>query len=403
MISWHGFDKANSVVGQDVGIDEYQQYLYDTDVAVLRTFVREMVTQSILPFMENRVTVWNDQVASRRRGISGRFLSLSKRWAGFGSGRASKPSPSSTTSSPGSNYNTSLGFYSHDSPEAVMHRLADYAFMLRDWKLSSSIYDILRTDFDDDKAWRHHAVANEMAASSLLLAAQTSTTRLKAETINPILDAASYSYITRCADPQGAVRCLTIAVELYRSCGGAAAEEAAKWADRLLELSILSPLAQCILTERLANCYESMSGIGLEHWGSRLRKTAFWKFMTSQAWLLLRKHNLAKSRLAESAMSYGITARGTGLPGFAGMQRVWDEINMDLDTSGPIYSYTETGLFNTGESDELGDEREDLDLHFAARRRISSPLLETQSPGIEAINLLQRLNNPLDQADDGFV
>ena len=284
-----------------------------------------------------------------------------------------------------------------------MHRLADYAFMLRDWKLSSSIYDLLRTDFDDDKAWRHHAVANEMAAISLLMIAQTSTTRLKVETINSILDAASYSYITRCADLQGAIRCLTLAVELYRSCGGAAAEEAAKWADRLLELSIVSPLAQCLLTERLAFCYESMQGVGLERWGSRLRKTGFWKLMTSQAWLLSRKHTIAKFRMAESAMSYGITTRRSSLPAFVGMQKVWDQINIDLETGGPIYSNTEKGFLNTGEADELGDEREDLDFRFAGRRRISSPLLGPHSPDVEAINLLQRLNNPLDQADDGFV
>jgi trafficking protein particle complex subunit 8 len=162
--------------------NDLRQYLFDTDFVALRTFVREMVTQSIIPFMESRVTGWNDQVASRRRGISGRFMSLSKRWTGFGSSRGSKSSNSSQ-GNPGSNYNTSTASYDPDSPEASMHRLADYAFMLRDWRLSSSIYDILRVDFGDDKAWSHHASANEMMALSLLLSSSTANSRLKIETI----------------------------------------------------------------------------------------------------------------------------------------------------------------------------------------------------------------------------
>lgn len=41
-----------------------------------------------------------------------------------------------------------------------MRKLADYAFMLRDWKLALSCYDLLRTDFANDKAWRYHAGAH---------------------------------------------------------------------------------------------------------------------------------------------------------------------------------------------------------------------------------------------------
>jgi len=40
-----------------------------------------------------------------------------------------------------------------------MRKLADYAFMLRDWKLAHSTYDILRKDFANDKAWKYAAGA----------------------------------------------------------------------------------------------------------------------------------------------------------------------------------------------------------------------------------------------------
>jgi trafficking protein particle complex subunit 8 len=40
-----------------------------------------------------------------------------------------------------------------------MRKLADYAFMLRDWKLANSTYDIVRKDFANDKAWKYAAGA----------------------------------------------------------------------------------------------------------------------------------------------------------------------------------------------------------------------------------------------------
>ena len=77
-------------------VENHEMYIHESDATAIRGFLREMVTQSIVPYMESRVTTWNDQAASRRRGISGRFMSLSKRFAGFGStkGVASGTSPS---------------------------------------------------------------------------------------------------------------------------------------------------------------------------------------------------------------------------------------------------------------------------------------------------------------------
>ena len=63
------------------------RYIFESDATAIRTFVREMVIQSIVPTMERSISLWNDQVASKRKGISGRFMSLSKRWGGFGSSR----------------------------------------------------------------------------------------------------------------------------------------------------------------------------------------------------------------------------------------------------------------------------------------------------------------------------
>lgn len=254
-------------------IEATEQYLSESDTAAINTFHREMVAQSIVPFMENRVTTWNDQVASRRRGLSGKFMSLSKRWTGFGSAKGGTSSPGGPNSS-GSNYNSQEGFYPPESPEATMRQLADYAFMLRDWKLAYTTYDLVRADFGHDKAWQYHAAASEMAAISSLLNSQTSMARYRADIVDQMLDSASYSYLTRCAMPWGVIRCLTLALELLMSKGSLCTEDAARWGGKLLEFDVLRPVSQVLITERIADCYISRSTL-------RQRQAAFWNILAS--------------------------------------------------------------------------------------------------------------------------
>ena len=216
---------------------------------------------------------WNDQVASRRRGISGRFMSLSKRWTGFSSTKSGPSSPSGTNSS-GSNYNSREGYYPPGSPEAAMRQLADYAFMLRDWRLAYTTYDFVRADFGHDKAWQYHAAANEMAAITSLLNSQNSALRYRADLVDQMLETAGYSYLTRCAMPWGVMRCLTLAVELLRSRGPICADDASRWGGKLLELDVLKPVSQILLAERIADCYMSRPN-------TRKRQTAFWNILAS--------------------------------------------------------------------------------------------------------------------------
>lgn len=55
------------------------------------------------------------------------------------------------------------------SVEALTRRLADFAFVLRDYRFASSVYDSLRRDTAQDRAWRYSAAATEMYGLSLLL------------------------------------------------------------------------------------------------------------------------------------------------------------------------------------------------------------------------------------------
>ena len=282
-------------------------YIFDSDATAIRSFLREMVTQSLVPFMENRIMTWNDQVASRRRGLSGRFMSLSKRWTAFGSSRNSSPNSSSPSSN--SNYDPNLGIYPPTTPEATMRTLADYAFMLRDYRLAYSTYDFLRSDFSTDKAWAYHAAANEMAALSYLLIPQTASSRSRTETVDQMLETATYSYLTRCSLPFGAIRTLTLAIELLKSRGPSAAEDAARWGGKLLELGVLSPTSQAFMAERMGECYRSRAaGMGLLAFGARRRQTAFWSLLAAESWIRVDKPNQGRRQLAEARRLYSLSS-----------------------------------------------------------------------------------------------
>lgn len=276
-------------------------HLFESDVTAIRAFIRELVAQSVIPNMENRVAVWNDQVASKRRGLSGRFMSMSRRWAGFGSSSR----PGSVSSGSGGNYDPVRGFYKTDSPESLLRKMADYAFMLRDWKLAASTYDLLRSDYENDKAWKYHAGAHEMCAVSTLLNPLSSTSKTKLEPIDQLLDTACYSYLTRCSDALHGLRTLILGVELLKSRGGHAADSAAKWSIRILETNLVGNVGRVLVSERVSACFASKVGTNGTKWGTRRRKAGLWALIAADSWLKLGKPQVASLCLEEADRQYG--------------------------------------------------------------------------------------------------
>lgn len=286
------------------------RYIFESDATAIRTFIREMVTQSIIPTMERNVSLWNDQVASRRRGISGRFMSLSKRWGGFGGGSRTSGGGNSS-----SNYDP-LGFYRPDTPEAIMRKLADFAFMLRDWKLAMSTYEILRSDFSNDKAWRHHAAANEMAAIALLIMPQNMSSKTRLDTINGMIEQAFYSYHTRCMTPYGSLRCLALSLELLRLRGGPAIDEAVRWGMRLMETRIIGIVGDALFKERMAIACATKQGVGSQSWGSWRRKSAMWSVLGAEAWINQSKYIQAQTCLNQARRMYSMLQSEAGIGKF---------------------------------------------------------------------------------------
>lgn len=340
--------------------------------------VRELVVQSVIPFMENKVAIWNDQVASRRRGLSGRFMSMSRRWAGFGS---SKSGSSGLGGGNTGNYDPSLGCYRPDTPEAILRKLADYAFMLRDWKLSTSTYDLIRADYGNDKAWKYHAGAHEMCAVSMLLNPLTSTAKNKLETIDQLIETACYSYLTRCSAAENALRCLTLSVELLMSRGGSAAESAARWAMRIMEMGLVGSIGRNLITERISACYASKTSNTGSPFGSRRRKAAMWSVLASDAWLKLGKTPLALPCLEQAERLYAEVLDKEGVYPIPEMQAVMDNLKRAVQVE-----YLEAQGVDTSDETEvakkLGAEETSEKLDDRAHRRslIVSPAMVENGP-----------------------
>ena len=308
--------------------------IFESDATALRAFVREMVTQSIIPSMERASATWNDQVASRRRGISGRFMSLSKRFTTFGSSNRNSSVPSFGTGG-GSNYDSLQGFYRPDAPEAVMRKLADYSMMLRDYKLAQSTYEILCQDFKNDKAWRHYAAANEMAAISSLIVTSNLTTRLRLEAVDGYLEMAFYSYITRVGSPYYALRTLVMGLELLKLRGGVALDDAARWAQKLIDDRLIGPIGHVLLMERIAACYSERKAPVNIPGAERKRKAAFWNTLACDAWLRLEKGSRAERCINEATRLYA--SLESKPENFASMQAFLNSLQeaVKLNRAGP--------------------------------------------------------------------
>jgi hypothetical protein len=204
--------------------------------------------------------------------------------------------------------------------------MADFAFMLRDWKLSTSTYEMIRSDFGNDKAWKYHAGAHEMCAVSMLLNPLATSAKIKLDSVDQLFETACYSYLTRCSDVPHALRCLSLAVELLKSRGGSATESAAKWAMRVMDFGLVGSVGQILYTERVAACYASKTPVGAAKWGGRRRKAGMWSTLAADQWLKAGKPTLASACLEEAERLYADVLEADGVFPMPEMQGFVDNL-----------------------------------------------------------------------------
>jgi len=288
--------------------------------------------------------------------------------------------------------------------------------MLRDYKLAASTYELLKTDYANDKAWKHLAGANEMCCISTLLnpLIGTASSKFKIESFDQMLETASYSYATRCSAPSLALRTILLGVELLKVRGRSATELAARWAIRSLELGLLGSIGHVLVSERVTSCFADRIGVGNTSWGTRKRKAALWSVMTADEWMKLGRAEFASERLEEAQELYDEAKNSEAIRDYAGLAEYLTQLRLAVRMKlGQARRRTLSGA--TGPFDGAGQGEDDLEdetieqmatvekLDTKAHRRTGS--LMTGVGGVDAAPLSPvRLTrpDPLSREEDDF-
>ena len=364
---WQSAAEELSEIARRESMDDFDSdtgpCIYESDAAAVRAMVREVTTQSVVPSMERLCMTWNDQIVSRRRGISGRFLSLSKKWSSpFGGGGRTISSPfgssstgssptspnASAPSNPNSSYDPIRGTYPPESAEHLMRKLADYAFMLRDYRLAQSVYDMLRNDYANDKAYKQQAGAMEFTAiTALLTGTPPSKPRQPENTPDALLENAAIIYSTKCLDSYAALRTIAVGGELLQlraiatpsgfgtpppvGSVHATPDDAAGCLARSMEMQLLGAAGYALACERIAACYVSREGSGSRLWGARSRKAAFWNVLAAERWLQLDRDQQATDCLTEVVRLYGVDNVASAVEGVSTKVSAGQGVNLAFD------------------------------------------------------------------------
>ncbi|XP_024378593.1 uncharacterized protein [Physcomitrium patens] len=130
--------------------------LSKSDVAMISDFVLDFALKQIIPHMEQKIRILNQQVSATRRGLKNQLKNL---WW-----RKGKEETSDVQAG---------GQYTFSSMESQIRVLADYAFMLHDYDLALQNYRLLSSDYKTDKAWKRYAGVQEMIGLCLFMMDQS--------------------------------------------------------------------------------------------------------------------------------------------------------------------------------------------------------------------------------------
>ncbi|EGF97954.1 uncharacterized protein MELLADRAFT_84140 [Melampsora larici-populina 98AG31] len=185
--SWAQYQSEVDEEGNEVDPNQrFGECMAQEDILGLKVFLREFTIQSLVPHMERCVQHWNESLSASRKGITGRLFSVGRKYF-------SKPDSSGSSSS----YNPTMRWYPYQSTEFQTRRLADYAFMLGDYKLASQMYEYVRKDALGHKAWSYYLSSTHMVGlCSLLLVVPSNQTFQNFDPYSYLFDPAALSQMS---------------------------------------------------------------------------------------------------------------------------------------------------------------------------------------------------------------
>lgn len=191
---------------------------------VLRNKIHEYINKYLIPHMQKKIRIWDDQILAPKKSFTGRIFSVSKKF--FNNNNNSNPSIESSPEN--SSFNYSGNYYHKSSTEQTIRKLADWCLILKDFKYAYSTYDFIKKDYTNDKAWVYVASIQEMCIVSLLLAQtqqiQSSSSinspdkntlrKIRHDIIEPYIDNLSYTFKSRLNVKTYSLKSLLITNEL---------------------------------------------------------------------------------------------------------------------------------------------------------------------------------------------
>lgn len=211
---------------QDISINENSRTKGDTTMNkvpeeidfAIRSKLNEFINAHLIPHMEKKVRLWDDQILAPKKSITGRFFSVSKKI--FNSNESTLSSGAGSSGS----FNYIENSYHKSSPEQKIRKLADWSLILKDFKYAYSTYDLIKKDYTNDKAWVYVAATQEMCIVSLLLAQtqvnnltkpdKNTIRKIKIDIIEPYLDNLTYTFKSRLNLRSYIVKTLLVVIEL---------------------------------------------------------------------------------------------------------------------------------------------------------------------------------------------
>ncbi|CEP63276.1 Trs85p LALA0_S07e06436g [Lachancea lanzarotensis] len=246
----------------------------------------------MIPFMKRKISFWEETILQPRKSIfpNSKF---------FRKLMSSNPAPTANNDSATHNYQ-GLAYFAATSNEFLLRKLADWSFMLSDFKTAYSTYESLSKDFETSPEYL--ASCLEWCALSVLMGAQSIVTvKMIKNDIDPLITRALKSYelsatrakernaliesSSRKAAVSGAAldtkpknsaedqsvstpyqsaqsyetRCMLLAAELFLSLSDTwtATPYAIKYLETILDDCTVGTLSEVVIWERLAQCYAS--------------------------------------------------------------------------------------------------------------------------------------------------
>ncbi|KAJ8426195.1 hypothetical protein Cgig2_008912 [Carnegiea gigantea] len=218
-------------------------FLSTEDIDEMKVLMNDLTTKHIIPHMEQKIRVLNQQVSATRKGFRNQIKNL---WW-----RKGKDDTPDTPDGPA---------YTFSSIESQIRILGDYAFMLRDYDLALSNYRLISTDYKLDKAWKRYAGVQEMMALTYFMLDQS---RKDAEYC---METAFSTYIKLgLRGQQNAIRCGLWWAEMLK-----AREEYKEAAGVYFRVSGEEPLVSAVMLEQASYCYLFSVPLMLRKYGFHL-------------------------------------------------------------------------------------------------------------------------------------